>query len=333
MDALLTFGDAHDVKWMSRKGEEEAKTPFPSFSVSSEATKELVDPELGLTFSSGKFDTRTVIKATAGYNSLWTDEESPVIYSPTKNGSLKTESEESKDVSFTQPESTGTDKNLPGPSRTTETGQKTAEASFGNFETLLQEIENIGRSEELGLKVFCNVPFEESNDAMYISFGEKETQDQPWPKHKHAGNLPLIIVQKNSIILLDAFQKHIACAEQLRKLKAAKKILSKLLKTIFKCDNPGRSILKALYFSEDDFFRRKSDSVDSEHPLSRMEECFGSQAVKFEDSDDSDDSEDSEDSEVSDDSKDSDDSEDSEDLITFGEKAEYDKVTLLIGNW
>jgi hypothetical protein len=280
----------------------------------SKKTEDLVDPGLGSIFSSGKFDAQTIITGTAQYNPAWTDN-SFVVYNPTKNGSLKTvqkteleESQESKEASFTQPESTGTDKNLPGSSRTTETGQKTAEASFGNFETLLQEIENIGRSEELGLKVFYNVPFQESNNALYISFGEKEAKDRPWPKHKNAGNLPLIIVQKNSIILVDEFQKHIGCAEQFRKLNAAEKILSKLLQTVFKCDNPGRSILKALYFSEDDLFSRKSESEDHS---SRMEECFGFKAVKFEDSEES---------------------EDSEDLITFRKKAENEKVQLLMLN-
>jgi hypothetical protein len=257
MDALLTFWDAHDVKWMSRKGEE---TPFQSFSFSSEAMRELVDPELGLTFSSGKFDTKTVIKATAGYNSKWTDEESTVIYGPTKNGSLKTESEESKDVSFTQPESTGTDKSLPGPSRSTETVQKTAEASSGIFESLLQEVEKIGRSKNLGLKIFCNVPFQESEMAMYIALEKKETKDQPWfsQELESAGSMPMIIVEKQSIISLDICQKLDDIPKHFDKLEAAKKIISDLLQTAFEKALPDGAFVKALFLSED-VFKTSSD--------------------------------------------------------------------------
>ncbi len=192
-------------------------------------TEDLVDPKLVSTISSGKFDLETIIKATAGYNPIWTDAYSTVIYNPSPSASpsdrsrtkavqktesegfeiskllllipivaevalifqaaaalpfpslsdnrtkavQKTESEKSKrslDFSLTQPES-GADKSLPGPSRSTESVQKTAEASSGNFESLLQEVEKIGISKNLGLKMFCNVPFQESNDQMikYIS--------------------------------------------------------------------------------------------------------------------------------------------------------------------
>jgi hypothetical protein len=135
---------------------------------------------------------------------------------------------------------------------------------FKEFEEF--EFYRLSNCSALSLRVFCDVPFQESNDAIYIVFGKKETTDQPWPKHKNAGNVSIVIVQKKTIILLDEFQKTGKIEEQFFKLEVAKKIVLDLLKIAFDYAISEDAILKTLCFSEDDcsdFFTGSGGKSDS----------------------------------------------------------------------
>ncbi len=160
-----------------------------------------------------------------------------------------------------------------GPFFLEEQGLEVATVPQAGSKSLLEEVEEIDRSKNLGLKVFCNVPFQESNDAMYISFLGEKPENQTWFKYKHAGHLPLIIVRKNSIILMDEFQECGNIDDQFNKLEAAKQIISDLLRIVFEYNIPGYTILKAFYCPECDLSELRNNCIFA-HFLSELQIQF-----------------------------------------------------------
>jgi ankyrin repeat protein len=201
---------------------------------------ELINPNLQSMIMGGEFNAKIAIENTFDFHLGWADRRI-VIFSPSN--------------SLQDPEAKkSTDTNLAG---------KSNAAKYKESKAVLKEMKNLKKLENIysyklqelsasGLKVFFDVPFQESNHALYTGFGKKETQDQLWPKHKNAGNLT-IIVQGKSIILLDEFHKNNDIDDRLCKLEAAKKIISDVLRIAFDYTIPDDSILKKLCFSKDDF--------------------------------------------------------------------------------
>jgi ankyrin repeat protein len=255
---------------------------------------QLIHPNLQSKIVSGEFDAKIAIKNTFDFNPVWSQKET-VIFCQSKSPVLEGPKQ-----------STNTVEGLPGSYNATSNESLNVLKEFENWKKLekLEELEKLERQERLGnwnksklnthselsklqLKVFCNVPFQESNDALYNGFGKK---DLPWPKHKHAGNLTLI-VQSKSIILLDEFHKQDDLEDHFRKLEAAKKIISDLLQIAFDYVIPSDAILKKLCFSEDDFigmfkeagtksYKRTSDFVDDEK-LSAIKEKVKKENVEI----------------------------------------------------
>jgi ankyrin repeat protein len=204
---------------------------------------QLIHPNLPSMILSGEFDSKIAIKNTSCFYPDLTNKDA-VIFCPLKSLHGKSNTKTFQEKYLERPErATNTVEDLPGSSRVSSKESLNILKEFDKVYTYLEYFQ---------LKVFCDVPFQESNDALYKGFGKKETQDQPWPTNKNAGNLT-IIVQENSIILLDEFYKNDDLEDHFRKLEAAKKIISDLLQIAFDYAIPDNTILKKLCFSEDDF--------------------------------------------------------------------------------
>jgi hypothetical protein len=244
------------------------------------STTPLVDPDLGLIISSGKFTKEILIEKTVHYNADWTDKEKTVIFRQPENETdtfcLKSlqETVESNPQLFDSSDKESTDKIGLNEIRISSTGldlsktlpdKKDSKLTFENLsdrfskpesETdqrnlsnlLLEEVRKIAKLEKLGLKVFCNVPIQDVSGGFFTALGN-DAPLQLWPLTE---NLPMIIVQKDSILLLDEFQKNGSHDIQFNRLDEAELFLIYLLQNAFDYLIPVSAISKVLCFSEED---------------------------------------------------------------------------------